>query len=168
MVHQDEPHSRQIIIEELSGEGAALLVFLAGITCATQRYSPDFDQAVLEQSPILGPYLLRGMRSTSDVDLFAIRLNLLPASTTLNAMSGPVQELLGHISAPIAIACAAGGCKALVELLKTWVEDRKGRRIKIKIGDAEIEIQGGIDHAQIEQISELLVKRFSTPRIAKP
>ena len=83
-------------------------------------------------------------------------------------MSGPVQELLGHISAPIAIACAAGGCKALVELLKTWVEDRKGRRIKIKIGDAEIEIQGGIDHAQIEQISELLVKRFSTPRIAKP
>ena len=36
------------------------------------------------------------------------------------------------VGAGLAFGCAAGGSKALLDLLKLWVEERKGRRIKIK------------------------------------
>jgi hypothetical protein len=44
----------------------------------------------------------------------------------------------------LTIACVYPAGKAVFELIKVWIDDRKARKIRIKNGDIEIEIQGGI------------------------
>jgi hypothetical protein len=48
-----------------------------------------------------------------------------------------------------AIATAIGLAKTSIEGIRLWVEDRKSRRIKIKVADKEIEITGAMDEATI-------------------
>jgi hypothetical protein len=40
---------------------------------------------------------------------------------------------------PLTAACLAGGCKLLLDLLKVWVEERKGWLIRIKSDTAQLE-----------------------------
>jgi hypothetical protein len=52
----------------------------------------------------------------------------------------------------VKIAFSAGGAiKVIVELIKAWVEDRKGRKIRLKKHDFELEIQGGMADKEIEE-----------------
>jgi hypothetical protein len=51
---------------------------------------------------------------------------------------------------------AAGSAKSFIELLNVWVVERKGRKIRLKLGDVEIAIQGGISRGEIEKAACLL------------
>lgn len=53
------------------------------------------------------------------------------------------------------ICTALGGAKIVIELAKLWVEDRKGRKVIVKKGDVEIEIQGGISYDELQEKIEL-------------
>src|SRR2546423_91624 len=63
-----------------------------------------------------------------------------------------VEEL---ITVATAMLSAAGGMKMLLEMVKLWVEERKERRIKLKRGDIEIEVQGSMSKREIQQKLEL-------------
>jgi hypothetical protein len=47
-------------------------------------------------------------------------------------------------------ACVAPVAKIVLELIKVWVDDRKSRKVKIKNGDFEIEIQGGMSKRMLK------------------
>lgn len=49
------------------------------------------------------------------------------------------------------VGTTAGIATAAYRLVKLWVDDRGARRIKIKKGDAEIEIQGGMGVKEIDR-----------------
>jgi hypothetical protein len=130
---------------------------------------PEWERNVLAQSPVLGPYLISGVRNKVSVDIDLIRLDI---PDTRPAGSGilhcPWDAVLSSISVPIAIVCAAGASKAFIDLLRTWVEERKGRRIKIKRGDIEVEIQGGVSAKDIERVTEIFEEQFGKSRILEP
>lgn len=54
-----------------------------------------------------------------------------------------------------AMLSAAGGMKMILEMVKLWVEERKERRIKLKRGDIELELQGSMSQKEIQQKVEL-------------
>jgi hypothetical protein len=74
---------------------------------------------------------------------------------------------LHWLSEPLTVAFAAGGIKLLLELFKTWVEDRKGRKIRIKKGDIEIDLEGGVSKEQVEQALKILEEHFEESKIIK-
>ena len=41
-------------------------------------------------------------------------------------------------------ACTRAAAPPVIELIKAWIEERKARKIRIKNGEFEIEIQGGV------------------------
>jgi hypothetical protein len=63
----------------------------------------------------------------------------------------PVLELLSFI-------CATGGAAKVLSFIQAWVEERKGRFIRIKNEHGEIEIRGGVSEEQISN----LIKMFNT------
>src|SRR5436309_15317851 len=66
------------------------------------------------------------------------------------------KEAIGEVvTAVTTILSAAGGMKMLLEMVKLWVEDRRERRIKLKRGDIELEIQGSMSKREIQQKLEL-------------
>jgi biopolymer transport protein ExbD len=61
------------------------------------------------------------------------------------------QEVPHNISDLLKVALpTAGAAKLVIELIRSWVKDREGRKIKIKSGDYELEIEGGVSNKQIE------------------
>ncbi len=66
------------------------------------------------------------------------------------------KEAIGEVvTAATVMLSAAGGMKMLLEMVKLWVEERKERRIKLKRGDIELEIQGSMSKREIQQKLEL-------------
>ena len=55
------------------------------------------------------------------------------------------------ITTLLACACAYKTVRAVFELIKLWVDERKARKIKIKNGNIEIEIQGGMSARDIKK-----------------
>lgn len=55
------------------------------------------------------------------------------------------------ITTLLACACAYKTVSAVFELIKLWVDERKARKIKIKNGNVEIEIQGGMSARAIKK-----------------
>lgn len=53
------------------------------------------------------------------------------------------------IATTAAIVSAAGGLKFVLEMARLWIEARKDRRIKIKKGDVEMELQGSMSDRDI-------------------
>jgi hypothetical protein len=58
------------------------------------------------------------------------------------------------------MVCAAGGCKVVVELLRIWAQERKGRILRIRQGDPELELRGGLRNEDVEAIVRLFARRF--------
>ena len=84
--------------------------------------------------------------------------------------TSPELESIDVLSDYIAIICAAGGVKWFLNLLKTWVEERKGRKIIITIGSTELEIFGGISEKKLKRVISLFEEKFGQSRntIIKP
>jgi hypothetical protein len=63
----------------------------------------------------------------------------------------------------ITIACSAyGGMKLtslVFETIKLWLDVRKARKVRIKKGDFEIEIQAGMTAKEIEKTIDLLLRK---------
>jgi hypothetical protein len=55
------------------------------------------------------------------------------------------------ITTLLACACAYKTVRAVIELIKLWVDERKARKIRIKNGNIEIEIQGGMSASAIKK-----------------
>ena len=58
------------------------------------------------------------------------------------------------IATTAAIVSAAGGLKFALEMARLWIEARKDRRIKIKKGDVEMELQGTMSDKDIAATME--------------
>jgi len=54
-----------------------------------------------------------------------------------------------EVTALFICACLAPLAKPVLEGIKLWVDRNKGKKIKIKHGDTEIEIQGGMSEREI-------------------
>jgi hypothetical protein len=151
-------------------ERESLGAFLDKVTCAVWR--PDragWEAKVLEQSPVLGPYLISGWRNKVPVSPNAIRLDLPePRHTGPPRFSAPWNVILDALVAPLAIICAAGGSKAFLSLLKAWVEERKGRRVVVEHKGSRIEIQGGVSKKQVKELVRVFEETFQGSRIIKP
>jgi hypothetical protein len=84
------------------------------------------------------------------------------------------QNHSGHrLSDILKVACsAAAATKVIIEFIKAWVEDRKGRVIKIKEGDVELELHGGMNQTEIEEriktFRELLKEKDDNNHIILP
>ncbi len=72
----------------------------------------------------------------------------------------------------ITVACSAyGGMKLaslVFETIKLWLDVRKARRVRIKKGDFEIEIQAGMTAKEIEKTIDLLVRKTRELEDEKP
>lgn len=62
------------------------------------------------------------------------------------------EELITVVTAMLS---AAGGMKMILEMVKLWVEERKERRIKLKMEDIEVEVQGSMSKREIQRKLEL-------------
>ena len=85
-------------------------------------------------------------------------------SHRLPPIYGPT--VLDHttLATMISALCTAGGAKIFVDFLKVWIEERKGRLIRIKKGDVEVELQGAVNVTQIQRAIELLESGLTSPR----
>jgi hypothetical protein len=72
----------------------------------------------------------------------------------------------------ITVACSAyGGMKLasmVFETIKLWLDARKARKVRIKKGDVEIEIQAGMTAKEIEKTIDLLVRKTRELEDEKP
>jgi hypothetical protein len=72
----------------------------------------------------------------------------------------------------ITIACSAYGGMKLAQLvfetIKLWLDIRKARKVKIKKGDFEIEIQAGMTVKEIEKTIDLLLRKTRELEDEKP
>lgn len=58
-------------------------------------------------------------------------------------------DAIDAIATTAAIVSAAGGLKFALEMARLWIEARKDRRIKIKKGEVEMELQGTMSDKDI-------------------
>jgi hypothetical protein len=124
-------------------------------------------------SPDFETYIYKEKRESLSVHEGSICVQIPDSVDALNDITacrliGIESELLRGICYAIAMGCAAGGTKALIDLLKAWVEERKGRRIKIKQGEVEIEIQGGMSQKRIKEMVDMFEAKFGKSRIIQP
>jgi hypothetical protein len=84
--------------------------------------------------------------------------NLTPSNAALGSFGGVLplgltssQQVFDILSTVATALSAAGGIAGFVGLIKAWVDDRNGRKIRIKQGDFEVEFQGGISQDEIER-----------------
>jgi hypothetical protein len=162
---QNQPSVRSdILLRTVTTETAEFLKFLSEIGCAGFGLSPGWHDRVLTRSPKLGPYLIDGIERNLEVDVDFLRADTL-LFTEERGISFPLDTALQHITTPLALACAAGGCRVLVELLRSWVEERKGRVLKIKQGQVELEIHGALTEAQVQEVVAIFTKSLSDNRI---
>jgi hypothetical protein len=47
--------------------------------------------------------------------------------------------------------CTYGASKAMVELIKAWLEYRKAQKIEVRVGDFELKIEGPVSDKTIEK-----------------
>lgn len=76
--------------------------------------------------------------------------------------------VLQWIGMGLTVGCAAGGSRALVGLLKAWVAERKGRKIKIRKGTTALEISGAVSTAKVDQIVDIFEKRLQKSSVRHP
>jgi hypothetical protein len=146
-----------------------VLSYLENNLCVTLKpFSAKKKKEIIEQSPILGPYLIKGQEKVDDTSTNLIRLNICQSKLDgSSVVESPWGAIIDNISNSIAVVCAAGASKAFIELLKLWVNERKSRSIKIKEGNDEIEIKGGMSEKKIEKVIDMFERRFGKSMIFK-
>ena len=156
-----------ILLQDLTADGS-LRYFLETHLCSSLHPSAkDWKEAVLRQSPTLGPYILEGA-SQPPPRPDAVRLFIPTARSSTPMALRSWDSVLSNLAVPIAIVCSAGASRSFLELIKAWVEERKGREIRIKHGDSEVVIKGGVSDRDFERAVALFEKHFRRPPILKP
>jgi len=133
------------------------------------RTSKSWERALLESSPLLAPYLIHGTAKAFPESPGAVRVYAPTSRTaTLPRLGSQWEVLLRDVTVPLSIVCAAGGARALIDLLRVWVEERKGRCITFKYKDIEITLKGGVSTEDVERIVRLFEERFAPSKIVRP
>ncbi len=70
-------------------------------------------------------------------------------------------NIIEEVITAVTVITAAGGMKMLLEIVKLWVEERKGRKLKLKSKDVELELHGGMSKKEKEQSIKLFEKLTS-------
>ena len=124
----------------------------------------------LSSPSLVGTYSSRTPSSTRSITGIINISGIPPASTEQwpTKLASSWQLILEQMGTSIALICAAGGTRALISLLKAWVDERRGRTLRVKQGDSELEIQGGMSLSQIEQLVAIFEKTFGKSKIIKP
>src|SRR5437867_2512545 len=130
----DESHFSRYT--EASFNEVSFASFLAQNTCIDLRITPDhpsWREMVLNYSPKLGEYLIEGLTNKNlNIHHNEIQVDipepLQPIRTHWHLhLSTNFHTIIESLNSSIAIIIAAGGAKAFVELLKLWVDAKKGR-----------------------------------------
>lgn len=73
-------------------------------------------------------------------------------------------EMLNAASSAIAVLVSAGGAKMLIDLIKAWIAERTGRKIRIAANGVEVEITGATSKGDINRAVDLLERLAATPK----
>ena len=126
----------------------------------------NWDKSITKKYPITGKFWVQGVKKNSSLHRLHVRMDVVPPA--MLEVRAPVEPFLNSIAAGIGVICSAGGTAVLVDVLKTWVEGKKGRRIKIKKDDFEMEIEGFVTQKELEQLIDTFDKHFNKPTILRP
>ena len=110
--------------------------------------------------PVLGEYLVSALEKDLPVEPLAVQFDGLESEN----VRMPLDILLSSIGTGIGLVCGAGGSALLAELLKTWIEAKRGRSIKIRKGDVELEIHGVIRKRDLEELVAFFDKHFAVEK----
>ena len=108
----------------------------------------------------LGKYVGDAERDSFLPMKFQFHWNYMHSTTLIQPNS---VDLLRDISIPVGLVCLYGASRMFIDLLKAWVEERKGRKIRIRYGQTEIEIQGGVSEADLLPLRKILDEHFPPP-----
>jgi hypothetical protein len=128
--------------------------------------TPGWDNNIIKKYPTTGKFWVQGMKRNLSFHSIDVRMDAVPPA--MLEMRAPIEPFLTSIATGIGVICSAGGTAIFVDILKTWVEGKKGRRIKIKKGDFEIEIEGFVTPKEMEQLIDTFDKHFSKQTILRP
>ena len=106
--------------------------------------------------PVLGEYLVSALEKDLSVAPAVVQFDGLESAD----VRMPLDILLSSIGTGIGLVCGAGGSALLAELLKTWIEGKRGRSIKIRKGDVELEIQGVVRKRELEELVAFFDEHF--------
>jgi hypothetical protein len=106
--------------------------------------------------PVLGEYLVSALENNLSADPVTVQFDGFESAD----VRMPLDILLSSIGTGIGLVCGAGGSALLAELLKTWIEGKRGRSIKIRRGDVELEIQGVVRKRELEELVAFFDEHF--------
>jgi hypothetical protein len=146
------------------------------VVIESEKENDYFHQLIKSKSnerrinPLIRPHLILGIKNHIDNTNQKIEIIGIPPKQDIynkRKISIPIpwDVILSSLTASVGLICAAGGSKSLIDLLKIWVENKKSRKVKIKKGDIEIEINGDVSLKQLKNISNLFEETFHKPHI---
>ena len=134
-----------------------------------QPKTDQWKRRIQKQSPTLAPYLITEIQNEISDENVYIFLNYRDFRvSSRKSLQVSWDLVLKEVGSIVTIICAAGGSKAFMDLLKSWVEKSRSRKIKIKKGDIELEIQGGISEKKLKETIELFEESFGESKILIP
>jgi hypothetical protein len=158
---------KTLIIGDGSEAVWELVTYLAGIIPAHANTDVlNWGKDVMRRYPDMGKFYVEGVRNNPSIETNDIEIAAVPPA--MSEIRAPIEPFLSSIATGIGLVCSAGGTAMLINILKTWVEGKKGRRIKIKKDDFEIEIEGFVSQKELEQLIDTFDKHFSKPTILRP
>lgn len=123
-------------------------------------------EAIRRSPPKLATYLFRGLDDAPKLKECADCIRTSSNSDTPQAfVPDPWSIVLQSLNVPLALACFAGASKVLLEAIKLWVEDRKGRIVLIQCGDVKVEFRAGISPKDFERALAIFEAHFGKSRV---
>jgi|SRR5579859_3531662 len=136
-----------LVITDLSTNGS-LSDWLAD-QCRPYQSDPQEDSELRS--------ILKRLHDAPAVDRSRIVISTASARRSASDLSLALNnELLNSTAQTLQALCALGGAKIIVNLIRLWVEERKGRKVHIRKGDIEIALEGTPSKTALDQVLNLL------------
>jgi len=150
---------KTLVIGDGSEATWELVTYLAGIIpIPNNTGDPNWEKDVIRRYPDMGRFYIEGMKRNTSLKPDDVKIAAVPP--LMSEIRAPIEPFLSSIATGIGLVCSAGGTALLVDTIKTWVERKKGRRIRIKRGDVEVEIEGSVTQQELEQLIDMFNKHF--------
>jgi len=148
----EQPIQIRFDTKDISDNILSYLIEITGLFAA----HGDLEDKI--SRPNITKYIKNGRRNNSKFDNKSIQINI--PKLDIGAIAIPWDTLLENINTSLALACAAGGYKVLIDLLKLWVEKNNNRVIKIQKGDSSMELRGHVSQEQLDRIIQVFEEKF--------
>jgi len=171
-----EDEERQLVRQQLAEADLQAFFRIVGGSERPSKHDANYWETVRSLSfpEALAPFVTEGLtdeklgENSGKVEVSIPIINSRTSRGELFGGGGGEWAWAQAFATAITAICAAGGTKMVIELLKAWVEERKGRRIRIKKGDYEIEVQGGMTKAQVDQLIKTFEEKVRPSNIIIP